>query len=239
MPRQDLQGKVALITGASSGIGRAIAHRLDGLGVKLALASRRADDLGIDGALSRSVDVRDSAQLDALVADAKDEFGGLDILVANAGVGHYGQFLDVPEERAREMIETNALGTINAVRSALPALLERGAGDIVAVASEAGRRGLAGEAAYSASKFGQVGFIRAMDNELRPRGIRATNICPGGVATEFAVGDGRGREAGSPQLAQMMDAEDIADVAEFALTRPSHYRLLEVALRPMSEDSWG
>lgn len=239
MPRQDLHGKVALITGASSGIGRAVAHRLEGLGVKLALASRRADDLGIEGALAQSVDVRDPAQLDSLVAAAKDRFGGVDILIANAGVGHYGQFLDVPPERAQEMVETNCLGTINAVRSVLPALLERSSGDIVAIASEAGRRGLPGEAAYSASKFGQVGFIRAMDNELRPQGIRAMNICPGGVATEFAVGDGRGRVKGSAQLDQMMNAEDIADVTEFALTRPAHYRLLEVALRPMSEDSWG
>jgi meso-butanediol dehydrogenase / (S,S)-butanediol dehydrogenase / diacetyl reductase len=239
MPQQDLTGKVALITGASSGIGAAIARRLADNGVHVALASRAGGDLGIDAALAQAVDVRDQSQLDGIVAAAVERWGRLDILVANAGVGHYGELLDVPEERAREMIDTNFTGTVNAVRAALPELLKRDNADIVAVASEAGRRGLPGEAAYSGSKFGQVGFIRAMDHELRPHGIRATNLCPGGVATEFAIGDGRGREHGMPELEQMMTADDLADLAEFVLTRPPHYRILEVALRAMSETSWG
>lgn len=239
MPQQDLTGKVALITGASLGIGAAIAHRLHDRGVKLALASRSGADLGLDDVVAQSVDVREQSQLDALVAAALERWGRLDILVANAGVGHYGEFLDVPAERAQEMIDVNFGGTVNAVRAALPALLEREHSDIVAIASEAGRRGLPGEAAYSGSKFGQVGFIRAMDHELRPHGIRATNLCPGGVATEFAIGDGRGRERDMPELEQMMRAEDIADLCEFVLTRPPHYRILEVALRAMSETSWG
>lgn len=239
MAQQDLSDKVALVTGASSGIGAAIAERLHENGVHVALASRRGDDLGINGALAMPVDVRDQSQLDALVAAAVERWGRLDILIANAGVGHYGELLEVPAERALEMIDVNFTGTVNAVRAALPELLKRDHADIVAIASEAGRRGLPGEATYSGSKFGQVGFIRAMDHELRERGIRATNLCPGGVATEFAIGDGRGRTPDMPELAQMMTAEDIADLCEFVLTRPSHYRVLEVALRAMSEDSWG
>jgi len=78
-----------------------------------------------------------------------------------------------------------------------------------------------------------------MDHELRPHGIRATNLCPGGVSTEFAIGDGRGREKGMEMLDGMMRADDIADLAEFVLTRPPHYRILEVALRAMTEESWG
>ena len=239
MPQQDLTGKVALITGASSGIGAAIAHRLSEAGVHVALASRSGSDIGIEDSIAQSVDVREQGQLDALVAAAVDKWGQLDILVANAGVGHYGEFLDVPADRAQEMIDVNFGGIVNSVRAALPELLKRDHADILSVASEAGRRGLPGEAAYSGSKFGQVGFIRAMDHELRPHGIRATNLCPGGVSTEFAIGDGRGREKGMEMLDGMMRADDIADLAEFVLTRPPHYRILEVALRAMTEESWG
>ncbi|WP_125613637.1 SDR family oxidoreductase [Specibacter cremeus] len=239
MPKQDLNGKVALITGANSGIGRAIAERLSTNGVKVALAARTADNLGIEDSLSRSVDVRDLTDVEAFAHETAERFGRIDILVANAGVGHMGEFLGVPAQRVQEMIETNFAGTVNAVRAALPHLLKNDTGDILAVASEAGRRGLPYEAAYSASKFGQVGFIKAMDHELRSKGIRATNLCPGGVATNFAVGEGRGREEGSPVLDAMMQAEDIADLAEFVLTRPARYRILEVALRSMSESSWG
>lgn len=240
MPREDLTGRVALVTGATSGIGRAIAERLNEHGVKLALAARRDAEPVVEGAFQQQVDVRDAAAMAAFADETVSRFGQIDIVVANAGVGHYGEFLDVPPERVEEMIDTNFTGTVNTVRAALPHLLERDAGgDIVAIASEAGRRGLAGEAAYSASKFGQVGFIKAMDHELRPRGIRATNLCPGGVATAFAVGEGRGRIEGSPALDGMMQADDIADLAEFVLTCPRRYRILEVALRAMTEESWG
>ena len=103
----NVEGRVALITGASSGIGAAAARALAAGGAKLALASRRADDLGIDGALARSCDVRDASQVDAFVAEAVERFGGLDIVVANAGVGAYGDFLDLQPEYREEMVDTN------------------------------------------------------------------------------------------------------------------------------------
>jgi NADP-dependent 3-hydroxy acid dehydrogenase YdfG len=123
------------------------------------------------------------------------------------------------------------------VRAAVPHLIERGAGDVVSVGSEAGRRGLPGEAVYCASKFGEVGLIRALDHELRLLGIRCTNVCPGGVATNFALAEGYGRP--DEALTGMMSAEDVASVVLFVLTRPRGYRILETALRPMSEQSWG
>jgi 3-oxoacyl-[acyl-carrier protein] reductase len=126
-----------------------------------------------------------------------------------------------------------------AVCAALPHLLESGAADIVTVASEAGRRGLPFEAAYSASKFAQVGFTRALDHELREQGIRCTNVCPGGVATDFAMEEGRGRRPDMPELAGMMQAEDVAAVVVFALERPRTHRMLEIAFRPMTEGAWG
>jgi len=232
-----LEGKAALVTGASRGIGRAVAQQLAAAGVGLGLASRSGDDLGLDGVVARPCDVRNPADLEAIVGETVDRFGRLDILVANAGVGAYGPFLELSPEHLEEMIDVNVKGTLYAVRAALPHLIESGEADLVTIASEAGRRGLPLEAVYCASKFAQVGFTRAMDHELRQQGVRCTNICPGGVATEFAMG--RGRTPEMPELAGMMSSEDVAEVVLFALTRPRTHRILETAFRPVTEDSWG
>jgi 3-oxoacyl-[acyl-carrier protein] reductase len=232
-----LEGKAALVTGASRGIGRAVAQQLAAAGVGLGLASRSGDDLGLDGVVARPCDVRNPADLEAIVGETVDRFGRLDILVANAGVGAYGSFLELSPEHLEEMIDVNVKGTLYAVRAALPHLIESGEADLVTIASEAGRRGLPLEAVYCASKFAQVGFTRALDHELRERGVRCTNICPGGVATEFAMG--RGRTPEMPELAGMMSGEDVAEVVLFALTRPRTHRILETAFRPVTETSWG
>jgi 3-oxoacyl-[acyl-carrier protein] reductase len=232
-----LEGKVALITGASRGIGAAVARRLAALDVKLGLASRSGDDLGIPGAVARMCDVRDPAHIGDVVDAVVEQHGRLDILVANAGVGAYGPFLELSPEFLEEMIDVNVKGTLYAVRAALPHLVRNGEGDIVTVASEAGRRGLPYEAVYCASKFAQVGFTRALDHELRERGVRCTNVCPGGVATDFALETGRGRT--QDVLPGMMSADDVADEIVFVLTRPRNHRILEAAFRPMTEPSWG
>ena len=236
----DISGKTAVITGASTGIGAALAQQLHKHGVNLALASRRPTNHGMDGVFAESVDVRDADQVKAFVDAAAEHFGRIDILVANAGVGHYAPFLDTPTDHALEMIQTNVEGTINLYRAGIPHILRHGeGGDLITVASEAGRRGFPGEAIYCASKFAQVGLTRALDGELREAGIRATNICPGGVHTEFAIAEGRGRTHDDPTVQKMMRAEDVADLIVYTLTRPRDMRLLEVALRPMSEQSWG
>jgi len=232
-----LDGKVALVTGASRGIGAAVARMLAARGVKLGLASRSGEDLGIADALAPPCDVRDPGQLEEIVAAVVERFGRLDILVANAGVGAYGPFLDLAPNYLDEMIDVNVKGTLYAVRAALPHLLTSGKADIVTLASEAGRRGLPYEAVYCASKFAQVGFTRALDHELREHGIRCTNVCPGGVATNFALEEGRGRTR--DVLAGMMSADDVAEVVLFVLTRPRNHRILETAFRPMTETSWG
>ena len=230
-----LEGKAALVTGASRGVGRAVAQALSAEGVGVGLASRTGDDLGLDGAVARPCDVRNAADLERIVADTVERFGRLDILVANAGVGAYGPFLDLPPDHLDEMIDVNVKGTIYAVRAALPHLLESGEADLVTIASVAGLRGLPLEAVYCASKFAQVGFTSALDHELRERGVRCTNICPGGVATDFAMG--RGRTPEMPELAGMMSPEDVAEVVLFALTRPRAHRVLETVFRPMTEAS--
>ena len=231
-----LNGKTAVITGASGGIGAAVARMLHERGVNLGLASRRGSDLGLPDAVASPCDVRDLEALTALCAHTAERFGGIDIVVANAGVGAYGPFLELSRELLDEMLDVNLKGTVYAIRAALPHMLGHD-GDVITLASEAGRRGLPYEAVYCASKFGQVGFTRALDHELREHGIRCTNICPGGVATEFALEEGRGRS--EDVLPGMMTAEDVAEVVVFALERPRHFRILETALRPMTEQSWG
>jgi 3-oxoacyl-[acyl-carrier protein] reductase len=232
-----LDGRVALVTGASRGIGAAVARLLASEGVRLGLSSRSGDDLGIENAVAMPSDVRDRDALEALVESTVDRFGGLDILVVNAGVGAYGPFLDLPSDQMDEMIDVNVKGMLYSIKAALPHLLESDAADIVTVASEAGRRGLPLEAVYSASKFAQIGLTRALDHELREEGVRCSVLAPGGVATDFAMG--RGRTPDMPELEGMMSPEDVAEAVLFVLTRPRNHRILEVALRPVTEASWG
>ena len=232
-----LDGRVALITGGGRGIGAATARLFAANGARVAVASRRGEDPGVPGALTQPCDVRDPASVQAMVDATVSRFGQLDILVGNAGVGGYGPFLDLPADQIEEMIDVNVKGLIYTIRAALPQLLRSPQADLVTVASEAGRRGLPYEAVYCSSKFAQVGLTAALDHELREKGVRCTNVCPGGVATDFAMG--RGRTPNMPELAGMMRPEDVAEAILFVVTRPRNQRILEVAFRPMTEQSWG
>jgi NAD(P)-dependent dehydrogenase (short-subunit alcohol dehydrogenase family) len=232
-----LEGKVALVTGASRGVGAAVARALAREGASLGLASRSGDDLGIDGAVAGPADVRRPEDVEGIVAQTAKKFGRLDIVVANAGVGAYAPFLELDPEHLEEIIDVNVKGLLYTVRAALPHLLDSGEADVVTLASVAGLRGLPLETVYCASKFAQVGFTRSLDHELRQRGVRCTNVCPGGVATDFAMG--RGRTPDMPELQTMMTPEDVAEVVIFVLTRPRGFRMLDAAFRPVTEASWG
>jgi NADP-dependent 3-hydroxy acid dehydrogenase YdfG len=233
----ELEGKVALVTGASGGIGAAVARRLHEAGASVGLLSRHGDDLGLERGLGVVCDVRDRGAVEDATQAVVDRFGRLDITVANAGVGAYGNFLDLDPEQVEAMIDVNLKGTLYTAAAALPHLIDSGAGDFISLASVAGLRALPGETVYNASKFGQVGFTRSLDHELREQGVRATCICPGGVKTDFAIGTGR--TEGDPELDQMLSADEVADVVVFAITRPRRMRILTTSFRPMSEDSWG
>ena len=226
--------RVGFITGASRGVGAAVARAFHGDGMKVALASRSGDDLGLDGALGLECDVRDPDAVAAAVEAAVAEFGRLDIVVANAGVGAYGPFLEMDPEDVEAMIDVNLKGTLYTARSTLPHLIES-KGDFVSLASVAGLRAFPGEAVYNASKFGMLGFTRALDHELRELGVRVTNVAPGGIATDFAMGSGRTPDS----VEGMMSAEEVADVVLFTVNQPRNLRMMTVSFRPMNEGSWG
>jgi NADP-dependent 3-hydroxy acid dehydrogenase YdfG len=233
----ELEGKVALVTGASGGIGAAVARKLHDAGASVGLVSRRGEDLGLERGLGLACDVRDPAAVEAATNQVVERFGRLDVVVANAGVGAYGPFLELDPEQLEAMIDVNLKGTLYTATAALPHLISGGGGDFVALASVAGLRAFPGEAVYNASKFGQLGFTRALDHELREKGVRAACICPGGVKTDFAIGTGR--EEGDPELEGMMTADEVADVVVFTVTRPRRMRILTTSFRPMTEPSWG
>ena len=166
-----LEGKVALVTGASAGIGAAVTRRLHEAGASVGLISRRGDDLGLERGLGLSCDVRDRIAVAAAADAVVDRFGRLDIVVANAGIGAYGSFLELDPEDLEAMIDVNLKGTLYTAAATLPRLIATGEGDFVSLASAAGLRAFPGEAVYNASKFGQVGFTRALDHELRERTV--------------------------------------------------------------------
>jgi NADP-dependent 3-hydroxy acid dehydrogenase YdfG len=233
----ELEGKVALVTGASGGIGAAVSRKLHDVGASVGLISRRGDDLGLERGLGVRCDVRDRGAVRGAANEVVERFGRLDIAVANAGVGAYGPFLELDPEQLEAMIDINLKGTLYTAAATLQHLIDSGEGDFLSLASVAGLRALPGEAVYNASKFGQLGFTRALDHELREHGVRSTCICPGGVKTGFAIGTGR--TEGDPELEGMLTPDEVADVVLFTVTRPRRMRILTTSFRPMTEPSWG
>jgi NAD(P)-dependent dehydrogenase (short-subunit alcohol dehydrogenase family) len=224
--------RVAFITGASRGVGAAVARAFHADGMAVALASRAGDDLGLG--LGVECDVRSPESVSAAVDATRAEFGRLDVVVANAGVGAYGPFLEMDPDDVEAMIDINLKGTLYTARFTLPHLIES-KGDFVSLASVAGLRAFPGEAVYNASKFGMLGFTRALDHELRELGVRVTNVAPGGIATDFAMGSGRTPDS----VEGMMSAEEVANVVLFTVNQPRNLRMLTVSFRPMNEGSWG
>jgi NADP-dependent 3-hydroxy acid dehydrogenase YdfG len=236
---EELTGKVIAITGASAGIGAATARALAAEGASVVLGARRqgrlaelADELG-DRVAVVEMDVRDPAASRRLVDAALERFQRLDALVANAGIGAYGGIMDLDDDQLREMMDTNVAGTVWPIRAAVPHFLEAGAGDIVIVASVAGLRGAGDEAVYAATKFAQVGLAGALDRELREKHIRVSTLCPGGTATEFAMGAGRTPDM--PGLAEMLRAEDVAAAVVTVLRQPRSMRTLLWSMRSIHE----
>ena len=212
---RNLENKVVLITGASSGIGLATARAFKEAGAKLVLNSRgqtRLDavvqEIGSSQAIGIAGDCSDSAVTKKMVDEGIENWGRIDILVANAGSGFFGSVLSGTDEQIIQMVHTNYIGTIQLVRSGLPHLITQKSGDIIIVASAAGFRGYANEAVYAGTKHAQVGFAGSLDREVRESGIRVSLICPAGTDTQFALGNGR--ISGDPRLKDYLSPEDVA-----------------------------
>ena len=237
-----LAGQVALVTGASSGIGRAIALAFLREGADLVVVARRAERLNALaeqaqhlGRACRLVtgDVREEDTASRATQAALDHFGKLDLLVNNAGVGIYKPLEETSPDEYDTMMDSNMRSTFLFTRYVVPILTRQGSGVIINVSSIAGVMGFPGEAVYCATKFAQVGFTQALDRELRPRGIRVGVLCPGGVKTEFAIGTGRTEE--SVAASGMLEPEDVADAALLMATQRAGSRIIEIRLRPMIE----
>jgi short-subunit dehydrogenase len=239
---QRLSGKLAIVTGASAGIGAACARALAREGANLVLTARRRDRLDALANELRS----DGVAIEVVTGDAREEntardvigaatraAGRVDILINNAGVGNYKNLVDTSADEFDEMMSSNMRSTFLFTRHAVPVMMTQGTGIVLMISSMAGLYGFAGEAVYCSTKFAQVGFAQALDRELRPRGIKVGVICPGGVKTEFALG--RGRTEQSVADSGMLAPSDVADAVVLACTQSPGSRVIEIQMRTMAE----
>ena len=248
MPGQ-LDGQSALVTGASSGIGRAIAVALAREGAHVAVGARRqerlaelADEVKALGArvLTLDLDVTDQGACRSAVQDTVDEFGGLDILVNNAGLMLLGQVEGADTEDWRRMLNTNVLGLMYLTHAALPHLLDR-RGAIVQMSSIAGRIARLGSAVYAASKFAVNAFSESLRQEVTSRGVRVIVMEPGVVNTELrehiTQPAARERMAATAASMRQLQPDDIAAGVCYALSQPEHVSVNELFIRP-TDQTW-
>jgi NADP-dependent 3-hydroxy acid dehydrogenase YdfG len=239
---ENTTGRVAVITGASSGIGEATARALAADGYRLALLARRvdriealADELG-DGAIAIEADVTDRDSVVAAAERVQRELGGADILVNNAGVMLLAPFSSDQKAEIRQMVEVNLLGAMTATEVFLDQLRD-GGGDLVNLSSVAGRTARPGNAGYAATKWGMNGWSESLRQELQPD-IRVMVIEPGAVATELTdhITHGDTKQAVEQMYDQMsITAADIAEVIAFAVGRPRRMTLNEILVRPTGQ----
>lgn len=253
MARTDLEGTVALVTGASSGIGEATARALAGAGASVALVARRLERLeklgaeiaGAGGtALPVKADVSERDQAEHAVARAVAELGRLDVLVNNAGVMLLGPIVDAPVEEWDRMVRVNLLGLLYTAHAAIPHLLEaaeqepRQVADVVNVSSVAGRMARRGSGVYNATKHGVGAFSESLRQEVTRRHVRVALVEPGAVATEL---QGHNRPEVKEEIEkrfegmEVLEAEDIADAISYVVTRPRHIAVNEVLVRPTEQ----
>jgi NADP-dependent 3-hydroxy acid dehydrogenase YdfG len=237
-----LDGKVAIITGASAGIGQASAKALAKEGANLVLTARRQDRLKelaaeIEKLGRKAVFIAGDAREEAIAREtaelAQKSFGRVDILLNNAGVGNYKNLVDTSAEDYDSMMDSNVRSSFLFTRHVVPLVIQQKQGLILFLSSMAGVYGFGGEAVYCATKFAQVGLAQGLDKELRPHGIKVGAICPGGVKTEFALGKGRTEK--SVAESGMLEAEDVAQAVLFACSQSSGSRIIEIQMRTMAE----
>jgi NADP-dependent 3-hydroxy acid dehydrogenase YdfG len=245
---QKLAGKVAIITGASAGIGAATAIALAEEGAYVAIAARRADRLNevaqkieaLGGKVLQVItDVTDEAQVQNLIAKTKETFGRIDILVNNAGIAIAGQIANANTDDWRKMIDVNIFGVLYATHAVLPILLEQKSGHIVNVSSVAGRTVRAGIGLYNLTKWGVNAFSEALRLEVTPQNIRVTVVEPGMVNTEIDqhISDPVAYENSQALRKSItsLESEDIANAIVYAVTQPERVDVNEIMIRPTTQ----
>lgn len=230
-----LDGKTAIVTGGTKGIGFAIAEALVNEGVNVLICGRGRDDvqaaaeklLKLGKAEAVSCDVRNEDHVRMMFAHCEQAFGGVDILINNAGVGYFGKTVEeTSSAEFRQTLETNLFGTFYACHHAIPHLKKRGGGYIINISSLAGQNAHPKMAAYNASKFGLNGFSEALMQEVRQDDIKVSYVCPGSVNTSF------GGDSPSDEKAWQLQPQDIADVVMNLLTMDARALPSKVEIRP-------
>jgi NADP-dependent 3-hydroxy acid dehydrogenase YdfG len=244
-----LAGKVALVTGASSGIGEATAVALAGAGAAVAIGARRGDRLDAlsarlrdDGGrvLPLDLDVTREDACRAAVDRTRAELGGLDVLVNNAGVMLLGTIVGADTEDWRRMVHTNVLGLMYMTHAVIDGMVAQGSGDVVNVSSVAGRTARKGAGVYNASKWAVNAFSESLRQEVTARGVRVSLVEPGAVATELDthITQPAAREAAQRMRATMrpLQSEDVARAVLYLVTQPPHVAINEVLVRPTDQE---
>ena len=244
-----LDGKVALVTGASSGIGEATAIALAEAGAAVAIGARRTDRLDALAArlrktgasvLELELDVTDEAACADAVRRTREELGGLDVLVNNAGVMLLGTIVGADTEDWRRMLSTNVLGLMYMTHAAIDGMVDQGSGDIVNISSVAGRTARKGAGVYNASKWAVNAFSESLRQEVTGRGVRISLVEPGAVTTELTdhITQPDAKAASEQMYTSMrsLEAEDIARAVLYMVTQPPHVAVNEVLVRPTDQE---
>ena len=246
----DLDGDVALVTGASSGIGRATAKTLADAGAAVAVTARRTDrietlaeEIEDEGgeALPITADVTETDDVERMIERTREELGGLDILVNNAGVMLLAPVIRADLEDLQQMLDVNLMGLMAATRKALPGMLDQDSGHIVNISSVAGRRANEASGGYAATKFGVNAFSESLRKETADSGVRVTVIEPGAVDTELGqhIPDEQVMERMAEMVQDMtvLQPEDIAAAIRYAVTQPPRVSVNELLVRPTDQQS--
>ena len=245
MTTVSLEGQVAIVTGASQGIGLACAKALSATGAHVVLVSRSASRLadaarslpGPGRTAALPADVGDPATGGAAVALALEQFGRLDLVLPNAGVYVGGDLVDTDPSLIRQLVDTNIGGVMSLIRAALPHLVTQGRGDVLVTSSVSGHQDIWWEPVYSASKHAVTSFVHGVRRQLIGTGVRMGAIAPGIVLNDLW---GYGKDAGAVQreieAGRGITSEDVADAVMFMLTRPRHVTIRDLIMLPSAQE---